>query len=69
PVQAYLYKGYYPITRGVNIYSKADSYSVATGFTAFITSAPGQKIVLNSGLVPVTMPVRIVELTNKGTQQ
>lgn len=69
PVQAYLYKGFYPLTRVVNIYSKADSYSVATGFTAFITSAPGQKIVLNSGLVPATMPIRLVELTNKGAQQ
>ena len=65
PYQAYLYKEYYPLTRSVYIYSSADNYGVAAGFTSFITSSAGQKIVLNSGLVPATMPVRLVEMTNK----
>jgi len=69
PLQAHLYRHFYPVTSDVYIYSKADNYGVAAGFTAFITSAPGQKIVLNLGLVPATMPVRLVELTNKGEQQ
>ncbi len=66
PIQAYVYQQYYPLTRDVFIYSRTDAYSVGNGFTAFVTSAPGQKIVLNSGLVPATMPVRLVQLTNKG---
>lgn len=69
PHQAHVYRGYYPLSREVYIYSKADQYGVAAGFITFITSAPGQKIILNSGLVPATMPIRLVELTNKGTTQ
>jgi len=69
PFQAHIYRGYYPLARDVYIYSKAEQYGVGAGFITFITSAPGQKIVVNSGLVPATMPVRLVELTNKGTSQ
>jgi phosphate transport system substrate-binding protein len=65
PHQAYVYQRYYPLTREVFIYSRADNYGVAAGFTSFITSVAGQKIVQNSGLVPATMPVRLVEVTNK----
>jgi ABC-type phosphate transport system substrate-binding protein len=66
PFQAHLYRGYYPLASDVYIYSKTDMYSVGSGFISFITSAPGQKIVLDNGMVPVTMPIRLVELTNKG---
>ncbi len=69
PHQAYVYQQYYPVTRDIFIYSRADAYSVGNGFTAFVTSAPGQKIILNSGLVPATMPVRLVQLTSKGLHQ
>ena len=69
PFQAYIYRGFYPITREIYIYSKADMYSVGAGFISFITSAPGQQIILNNGLVPATMPIRLVELTNKGIQK
>jgi phosphate transport system substrate-binding protein len=65
PHQAHIYRGYYPLTRDIYIYSKADQYGVGAGFISFVTSAPGQKIVLNSGLVPATMPVRLVELTQR----
>jgi phosphate transport system substrate-binding protein len=66
PFQAHLYRGYYPITSDVYIYSKVDMYSVGSGFISFITSGLGQKIILDNGLVPVTMPIRLVELTNRG---
>jgi phosphate transport system substrate-binding protein len=65
PHQAYVYKGFYPIVRNVYIYLTPDSYGVSSGFTSFITSAAGQKIVQNQGLVPATMPVRLVELRNE----
>lgn len=65
PHQAHLYWRYYPLTHTVYLYSRADQYGVAAGFITFITNAAGQKIVLNSGLVPATMPVRLVELTKK----
>ncbi len=69
PYQAHIYDGLYPLRRDIVIYSKADEYGVAAGFITYICSPPGQKIVLNSGLVPATQPVRIVELTNKGIAQ
>jgi phosphate transport system substrate-binding protein len=69
PHPAYVYEQYYPIRRNVCIYSTADNYGVAAGFTSFIASAPGQKIVVNSGLVPATMPVRLVETTTKPLPQ
>ena len=66
PHQAYVYQRYYPLTKNVYIYSRADVYNVAAGFLTFVTSAPGQKIVMNEGLVPATMPVRLVQLTQRG---
>lgn len=66
---AYVYQRFYPLTHEIFIYSRADNYGVAAGFLTFITSGPGQKIVLNSGLVPATMPVRLVETTNRPVQQ
>jgi phosphate transport system substrate-binding protein len=69
PHQAYVFQGFYPLTREIYFYSRADIYSVGIGFVSFVTSAPGQKIVLNSGLVPATMPVRLVQLSSEGQQQ
>jgi phosphate transport system substrate-binding protein len=69
PFQAHIYRRYYPLTRDIVIYSRADEYGVTAGFITFIANIDGQKIVLNSGLVPATMPVRLVELTNKGITQ
>ncbi|HLX13121.1 MAG TPA: substrate-binding domain-containing protein [Bacteroidota bacterium] len=69
PHQAYIYQHYYPLTTEVYLYSKADMYSVAAGLITFITSYPGQQIAVNSGLAPATMPVRLVETTQKEIQQ
>ena len=69
PLQAHLYRGYYPLTRDVFVYSRADGYGVAAGFISFMTSPAGQKIVLGTGLVPATMPIRLVELTKRDIQQ
>jgi phosphate transport system substrate-binding protein len=68
PHQAYVYQQYYPLTRDIYIYSRSDGYSVGAGFLAFVNSAPGQKIVQNSGLVPATMPVRLVHMTSESPQ-
>ena len=65
PHQAYVYRRNYPLTHDVMIYSRSDVYNVGAGFLTFVTSAPGQKIILNEGLVPATMPVRLVQLTTK----
>ena len=65
PHQAYMYQKFYPLIKDVYIYTRGDIYGVASGFTSFMTSSAGQKIILNSGLVPATMPVRLVEITNR----
>jgi phosphate transport system substrate-binding protein len=38
---------------------------LASGFIAFVAGEKGQRVVLKAGLVPATMPVRIVEVNNK----
>lgn len=68
PAQAYVYKGWYPITTPVYIYSREVDRNVALGFISFVTSGPGQKVFLNNGLVPATMPVRLVNLTSQQVQ-
>ncbi len=59
--QANIHLERYPLHYPVYMYVKNKS-PLAKGFSGFIAGATGQKIILNWGLVPVTMPVRIVTL-------
>jgi phosphate transport system substrate-binding protein len=59
--QANIHLGVYPLHYPVYVVFNTKS-RLAAGFSAFIASAPGQKLILDSGLVPATMPVRIVQL-------
>ncbi len=65
PAQAYVFQGYYPITTPVWIYTREASRDLGLGFISFATSAAGQKVLTKEGLVPVTMPVRLVQLTSE----
>jgi len=65
PYQAYIAQKFYPLWREVYIISKEAYTGLGTGLTAFIASERGQRIVLKFGLVPATMPVRLVELINE----
>jgi phosphate transport system substrate-binding protein len=65
PHQANVYRGYYPLRYPVYLYSTAPYASLATGFSAFIASVNGQKIIQNAGLVPATMPVRLIQTTQE----
>jgi phosphate transport system substrate-binding protein len=60
--QAYIANKEYPLNFDVYIMSRDFDMNVAVGFTSFLLSYDGQKIILNSGLVPVTQPVRIIQL-------
>ena len=62
PYQAYLALKYYPLSRRITILSREARAGLGTGFMRFVASEPGQRIVLKAGLVPVTMPLRIVEI-------
>jgi len=65
PYQAYISLKNYPLWREVYIISKEAYTGLGSGLTAFIASERGQRIVLKFGLVPATMPVRLVELINE----
>ena len=62
PFQAYLFYGYYPLTRSVFVILNDPRSSLPSGLTKFLTSDRGQRIILKSGLVPSTQPVRIVHI-------
>ncbi len=64
PLQAYLAQGFYPLTRDVIVSSREARTGLATGFTAWLAGDKGQRIILKSGLLPATMPIRIVKIKN-----
>jgi phosphate transport system substrate-binding protein len=63
PYQAYIAQNVYPFSREVIIISREARSGLGSGFLTFVASDKGQRVVLKAGLVPVTMPVRIVEIT------
>lgn len=65
PYQAYLAMGTYPLQRNIFMVSREARAGLASGFMAFVASDRGQRIILKSGIVPVTMPVRIVEINHE----
>ena len=65
PIQGYVYKGYYPVSTPVYIYTRSVDRDVALGFISFTSSGQGQKVFLNNGLVPVKSPVRLIQLTSE----
>ena len=65
PYQAYLALKYYPLSRRITMLSREARSGLASGFMAFVASERGQRIVLKAGLVPVTMPLRIVEIDRR----
>jgi len=64
PYQAYLSLKKYPLRRDVVIISREARAGLGTGLMSHIASDRGQRIVLKSGLLPVTMPVRLVGIKN-----
>ena len=62
PYQAYIADWSYPLRRNIKILSREARMGLGSGFTAFVASEKGQRIVLKSGIVPATMPIRILEV-------
>jgi phosphate transport system substrate-binding protein len=65
PHQAFIAQEKYPLRRDVMMISREARSGLASGFMAFVASDKGQRIVLTSGLVPATMPIRIVEVNHE----
>lgn len=62
PHPGYVAEGFYPFTREVYMINRQTYSGLAYGFTSFVAGNQGQLIVLRSGMVPATMPVRLVEI-------
>jgi phosphate transport system substrate-binding protein len=52
----------YPFVREVYLISRETYKGLGSGFIQWVTSQQGQTMVLKSGLVPATIPVRLVQL-------
>lgn len=65
PYQAYLFYGDYPLARSIYALLNDPRSALAWGFASFLSSDRGQRIILKSGLVPATQPVRVVNVKDK----
>lgn len=65
PYQAYLALRQYPLTHDVFILINDPRGALPTGLMTFLTSDRGQRIILKSGLVPATQPVRLVDVKDE----
>lgn len=62
PYQLYIYEGSYPLYRSVYAITTSPNGSLAHGFYSFLTGFIGQKIILNTGIMPATVHPRMVSL-------
>ena len=65
PYQAYLSLKKYPFRREVYIVSREARFGLGSGFSAYMASDIGQRIILKAGLLPATAPVRLVNFGKK----
>lgn len=65
PYQAYLALGDYPLTRDVYVLVTDPRQGLASGLAIFLTTDRGQRIILKSGLVPATQPIRLVNVKDE----
>lgn len=64
PFQAYIAQGIYPLTRFIYVINSEPRQGLASGFVAFLASDRGQRIILRSGILPATQPIRIINVRN-----
>jgi phosphate transport system substrate-binding protein len=65
PYQGYIADGSYPFKRTVYYISREAGTRLGTGFAAFLAGDIGQRIILKAGLVPATVPVRLVNISSE----
>ena len=61
PYQAYISLKDYPLTRDIYMISREGRAGLGTGFVSFVAGDQGQRIIRLMGLLPATMPVRIIK--------
>ena len=62
PYQAYIALKNYPLTRDVMIINREGRNGLGTGFASFVAGDKGQRMIRMMGLLPATMPVRIIQV-------
>jgi phosphate transport system substrate-binding protein len=62
PDQGWIYDKSYPFVREVYFISRETFAGLGSGFINWACAEQGQRIVLKSGLVPATMPIRLVQI-------
>jgi phosphate transport system substrate-binding protein len=65
PYQAYIASWQYPLRRKITAITRETRIALGNGFLSFVAGDKGQRIVLKSGMVPATMPLRIVSFKKK----
>jgi phosphate transport system substrate-binding protein len=60
PYQAFIALKTYPLVRDVYIISREGRNGLGTGFASFVAGDKGQRMIRLQGLLPATMPVRII---------
>jgi phosphate transport system substrate-binding protein len=65
PLQGSIYEKSYPFVREVYLISRETFIGLGSGFIQWATAEQGQRIVLKSGLVPATMPIRLVQIKHE----
>lgn len=62
PTQSSIADNTYPLIRTINIVDVQGKTGLGTGFATFAASDKGQRIILKSGLMPVTLPKREINI-------
>lgn len=62
PHQGFIYDKSYPFVREIYLISRETFSGLGSGFINWACGEQGQRIVLKSGLVPATMPIRLVQI-------
>lgn len=65
PYQAYIANKSYPLCRSVYMINRQTRAGLGTGFVSFVAGEKGQRMMKLAGLVPATMQVRLIQITNK----
>jgi phosphate transport system substrate-binding protein len=62
PQPGFIYDKSYPFVREIYLISRETFSGLGSGFINWACGEQGQRIVLKSGLVPATMPIRLVQM-------
>ena len=65
PFQAYIATGKYPFTRFLYAVLSEPRPGLGTGFATFLASDKGQRIIQKTGILPYTLPVRLIHIAEE----